>query len=112
MAGKSLTTASTLMCPHGATISVTTKNQKAKAGDKLITDADTFSISGCPFQLPTVPPTPSPCMQVVWVMPDMSVKVGSGSSLSTGSIGLCLAATQMPQGTVSIAGTQGKVSSR
>jgi hypothetical protein len=112
MAGKSLTTATTLMCPHGATIKVTTKNQKAKAGDKLITDADTFVISACPNQLPTVPPTPSPCVQVLWVLSDMSVKVGTGSSLSTGSLGLCLAATQIPQGKVTIGSTQGKVSTR
>jgi hypothetical protein len=112
MSGKALTTATTLTCPHGATIKVTTKNQKAKAGDKLITDADTFTISGCPNQLPTVPPTPSPCLQVLWVLPDLKVKVGSGSSLSTGSMGLCLAGTQIPQGTVTIGSTQGKVSTK
>jgi hypothetical protein len=112
MSGNSLTTATTLSCPHGATIKVTTKNQKAKAGDKLITDADTFIISGCTNQLPTTPPIPSPCVKVLWVLADLKVKVGGGSSLSSGSIGLCLAATQLPQGTVTIGSTQGKVSSQ
>jgi hypothetical protein len=112
MAGNSLTTATTLTCPHGATIKVTTKNQKAKAGDRIITDGDTYSISGCPNQLPTVPPTPSPCMSVVWLLADFKVKVGSAATLSAGSTGLCLAATQIPQGMVTIGSTQGKVSSR
>jgi hypothetical protein len=112
MSGKALTTATTLTCPHQATIKVTTKNQKAKAGDKLITDADTFTISGCQNKLPGTPPIPSPCVQVIWVLPDLSVKVGSGSSLSTGSLGLCLAGTGIPQGKVTIGSTQGKVSTK
>ncbi len=111
--GKLLTTSSTLQCPHGGQVQVTTTNTKVKAdGGYVLTVSDTFIISGCPFQIPAAPsPIPSPCMTVQWVVPDMFCKVNGTPTLSSSSVGLCLSAMQVPQGPVSIVNTQSVASS-
>jgi hypothetical protein len=103
MPGNALTTASTLMCPHGGTVSATTTNTGVKAGAPVLTQADTFLIAGCPFTLPSG--TPSPCTTVQWVTADVRTKVGA-PTLSESSVGLCLSPANAPQGPVSIAATQ------
>lgn len=71
---------------------------------------DTFTISGCPFQIPVGTGTvPSPCVTVRWIVTDMRNSVNGVPTLSANSVGLCLAATQVPQGTVSVVNTQTKV---
>ena len=112
MAGKTLTTASSLSCPHGGSVTIVPSNTHAKAdGSFIATMADTFTISGCPFQLPTVPPTPSPCVVVQWLLSDEMVKAGA-LTLSQASQGLCISALGPPQGPVVISSTQTKVSSK
>ena len=112
MAGEALTTASTLQCPHGAKVTISSTNTKAKAGADMVTAADTFTISGCTFQLPTPVPVPSPCTTVVWIVPETQVMVGGSPGLDKGCVGLCLAATGLPQGPVTVADTQSKVKGR
>lgn len=110
MAGSTLTTASTLQCPHGGQVKISSSNSRAKAGGSaIVTRSDTFSISGCSFALPS---GPSPCVSVKWMVADMKVKAGGEVSLSQGSVGLCLSGAQVPQGPVVVANTQAKVSSR
>jgi len=108
MAG-ALTTASTLQCPHGGQVQIVSSNTKVTADAALATSADTFTISGCPFQLPTPVPVPSPCVLVQWLVPDKKVTVGGNATLSDASSGLCLAATGVPQGPVQVASTQSAV---
>jgi hypothetical protein len=107
-----LTTASTLMCPHGGSVSISSSNTQAQAeGSALALATDTFTISGCPFQIPVGPTTkPSPCVKVQWLTQDLTTTVNGQATLSTASAGLCLSAEQLPQGPVSIASTQAKVS--
>jgi hypothetical protein len=114
MAGKALTTASALQCPHGGQVQISSSNTAVKAGGSAaVTSADTFSISGCPFQIPAAPsPIPSPCIQVQWLVPDMQARVGGSATLSEGSSGLCIAATGVPQGPVSVTSTQSAVQTR
>ena len=113
MAGATVTTASTLMCPHGGTVSIVSANSKASVnGSYIALSTDTFTISGCPFQLPTTPPTPSPCITVQWLVPDTQNSVNGTPTLSESSSGLCLSAMQAPQGPVSITAAQAKVQSR
>jgi len=113
MAGKALTTASTLQCPHGGQVQISSSNTTVKAGGSAaVTSADTFSISGCPFQIPATPPIPSPCVRAQWLVPDLQTKVGGTATLSEGSSGLCLAATSVPQGPVSVTNTQTSVQTR
>src|SRR5271157_2717445 len=95
-----LNASSTLMCPHGGTVSIVTSNSKVQGGgDFLVLSSDTFLIAGCPF---TLGPAPHPCMQVQWVVPAARSQVQSNSTLTEESVGLCVAADQTPQGPVQI----------
>ena len=103
-----LNTSSTLMCPHGGTVSAISSNTKTKAGGSyVLRSSDTFTIAGCPFALG---PTPHPCVQVRWVQTSLKSKVVSDSTLTASSVGLCVAADQAVQGTVLIQTTQSQVS--
>jgi hypothetical protein len=109
--GQFLTTASVLQCPHGGIVSAITTNAVAQAvGDYIVRSSDTFMIAGCPFVLPTPPPTPHPCMTVQWVVSALMNQVMSDSVLTEDSVGMCLAADQTPQGPVLISFTQPLVS--
>jgi hypothetical protein len=106
--GALLTTVSMLMCPHGGTVTAISSNTQVSAGGApLVRSSDTFIIAGCPFTLPG--PVPSPCMTVQWIQTDTQSKAAGDFTLSMNSMGLCLAATQAPQGTVLINNTQQKV---
>jgi hypothetical protein len=113
VSGFTLTVASTLTCPHGGTVQIVTGNARAKVGGAPAALAtDTYLVSGCPFQLPTTPPTPSPCVRVQWAVPDIQVQVGGAATLSQGSAGLCLSAMQAPQGPVVVVAGQARTRSR
>ena len=112
MAANSITTTATLQCPHGGSVQIVSTNAKVRADNAFMATAtDTFTVSGCPFQLPTTPPTPSPCITVKWLATDMRVKVNSGQTLSRSSSGSCQSALQVPQGAPVIVNTQTKVMS-
>jgi hypothetical protein len=103
-----LNTSSKLQCPHGGQVQIASSNTKTKGGgDALVRSSDTFTISGCPFIVGTVA---SPCVTVQWLTTANKVKADSGQTLTKDSSGLCKAATQAPQGSVSIVSTQTKVS--
>jgi hypothetical protein len=102
-----LTTASTLMCPHGGTVTASPGATKAKADAVLVRKGDSFSIAGCPFMIGS---NPHPCVSVNWVVAATRVKHDGDFVLTSASTGLCLAADQAPQGTVIVANTQPRVS--
>jgi hypothetical protein len=105
MAGQSLTTASSLQCPHGGAVIIVSTNPRARAGGApAATAADIFIVAGCPIS--------SPCVSVRWVVPDARVKVNGVPSLSRSSLGLCLNGLQIPQGTVVVLNTQTEVQSQ
>lgn len=112
MTGTLLTTSATLQCPHGGTVSIISSNARVKAGGvPLALATDTFTIAGCPFQIPVgVGTVPSPCVRVQWLVTNLKSQVNAMPTLSTASSGLCLAATQIPQGPVVIMQTQTQVS--
>jgi hypothetical protein len=114
MAGHSPNTGSTLQCPHGGTVQISTTNSKTGADGAFMAAAtDTFTVSSCPFQIPATPPIPSPCMKVLWLVPDMRVTIAGGNpSLSKSDAGMCLSAAGIPQGPVSVATTQTRVKSQ
>jgi hypothetical protein len=102
-----LTTASTLQCPHGGTVSIVSSNTKVQAGAALALANDTFTISGCPWQIVVGPGSvPHPCVKVQWTMTNKKTTVNGSPTLSQDSTGLCLAADQVPQGPVSVVQTQ------
>ncbi len=103
-----LTPSSSMMCPHGGTVSAVSANSRAKAGgDFILRSSDTFTIAGCPLNISGAP---HPCVQVKWVVSDQRSKAMSDFTLNESSVGLCVAGDQAPQGTVLINSTQTKVS--
>ena len=102
---------SQLQCPHGGTVSITSSNSKSKAnGEAILRSSDTFTVSGCSFTLP--PATPHPCVQVNWVQTATKCKAGGDAALTKGGVGMCVAADQAVQGTVTISSAQGKAGGR
>ncbi len=88
-----LTTSSTLRCPHGGTVSASLSKAPAYGqtprGVELST-ADQFPIAGCNF--------PSPCVRVRWISSPALV-------LDTRRVGLCVNSAGIPQGPVVIVKT-------
>jgi hypothetical protein len=106
MAGPTLTTGATLLCPHGGQVQAIPAQVRVKAADAVLTASDTFTIAGCAFTLPSG--TPSPCLSVKWLVVDTRV-TAAAATLSTSSTGLCMSAQNAPQGSVVIANTQQRV---
>jgi hypothetical protein len=102
-----LTAASQMMCPHGGTVTAAPSATKAIIDAPVLTMNDSFVVAGCAFTLPG--PSPSPCVSVQWSGPSSHVTHGGAPALTAASTGLCLAATQAPQGTVIVSTTQPKV---
>jgi hypothetical protein len=98
-----LTAASTMMCPHGGTVMAVPGQTQAVVDAPVLRGSDTFTIAGCPFIIALVP---SPCVTVQWVQTATQVQAGGDFVLNEASVGLCLAATQAPQGAVLIVMTQ------
>jgi len=99
-----LNAASIMMCPHGGTVSVITRNTKVMlAGSLLLSASDTFTVAGCAL---AGLPTPSPCMQVQWVTPNVRSQALGDFTLSETSVGLCVATNGAVQGTVLVNFTQ------
>jgi hypothetical protein len=112
MAGNALVAGATIKCPHGGTVQVTPTNSAVKADkDAMVLMSDTFTITGCTFQIPAATPIPSPCVQVRWLVGDTRVKINGQATLSETSTGLCLSAAGVPQGPVIVSNTQRNVSS-
>jgi hypothetical protein len=113
MAGNSVSVVDVLQCPHGGTVQIIPANPRVLVnGAPLATIADTFLISGCPFQIPATPPIPSPCLTVQWSAADQRTKVNGVSTVSQSSQGLCMGATGAPQGPVVIVSTQTRAHSQ
>lgn len=105
MAGKALTAASLLQCPHGGRVQIVSSYPTVGAAESPVaTIADLFLIVGCQFML--VPPIASPCFKVKWMVFNTVPTVNGQPTLDEGSIGLCLNAMELPQGTVIIQQTQ------
>jgi hypothetical protein len=99
-----LTSTSVIMCPHGGMVTAVPGQTRATAESPILRGTDTYTIAGCPFS----DPDPSPCVSVQWVQTATRVQAGGDFVLNESSVGLCLAATQAPQGTALILQTQPK----
>ena len=106
--GDFLTSASTLMCPHGGTVSAVPSNSKVTFGSSpVVLKTDTFTIAGCPFM---IGPSPHPCMTVQWQLAALKSTCDSTATLTKDSMGLCMAPDNAAQGPVQIVSTQAKAS--
>jgi hypothetical protein len=91
-----LTTASTLLCPHGGRVILTTGNTRARIqGSPALLLTDLHAVVGCPF---TVGTKPQPCVTVRWLVGAVQTRVDGIPVLLRNSVGLCLSAEQIPQG--------------
>ncbi len=101
----------TAICPHGGQVSVVSTNTRVKVmGQMVAVLGDTYTIAGCPFQIPVGPGTkPQPCIKVQWIVPAMRVKVMGKQVLLKASTGICLSAEQIPQGPPNVMMTQVRV---
>jgi hypothetical protein len=102
-----LTSASTMMCPHGGSVIAAPGSARADAGAPILRASDSFTIAGCSF---APGGTLHPCVSVNWQVTATNVKHGGDVVLNESSVGLCIAGDQAPQGTVLISGTQQQVS--
>jgi hypothetical protein len=99
---------STIMCPHGGQATVIPGNTQVQVGSNFaLLLSDTMIISGCSFN---VSGAPVPCLTVQWTAPATRVSVNGTPVLLETSIGLCLNAASVPQGTAIVSGVQTKVS--
>lgn len=101
----------TISCPHGGKVSVPPRSTSVTLGGQPPYVLDDFSvavpvISGCGFMMGT---TPSPCMRIQWQLAATKVKVDSSPVLLDTSVGLCVSAASVPQGTAMVSGFQTKV---
>lgn len=105
-----LTTASTVQCLHGGTVSLSTSNADVKAdGSPVLLVSDQHTVSGCPFTVPAGPsPKPQPCVSVKWTVGATQTKINGTAVLLKTSVGLCYSAEQIPQGPPVVANTQEK----
>jgi hypothetical protein len=80
---------STVQCPHGGTVNLST-------------------VTGCPFNTGT---NPSPCVTVLWLSGAGRASAGA-LLLNLSSIGLCFNPASIPQGVALISNTQSKVAAQ
>ena len=100
-----LTTASTVICPHGGQAQLLTTNTKALIdGAPVLLQTDIHPIVGCPF----TPVASSPCLTIRWVTAATQTAVDNVPVLLQTSVGLCLNAAQAPQGAAIVVQVQQK----
>lgn len=107
MPGYILTAASTVMCTHGGTATLTTANTKMKIdGSPALLESDIHSVAGCPFTIP--PSKPSPCIRIEWSLGATTCKCDGTPVLIQSSVGKCISAEGATQGVAIVAMTQMK----
>ena len=111
MATPMLTVNSTLLCPHGGSVSAVSTNSRVRFdGAPVVVQTDTFLVSGCPFQIPIGTGTkPSPCIKLQFVTAATRVRVGGTPALLNTDTALSLSAEQAPQGPPTVALVQFRV---
>ena len=104
-----LTTASTIICPHGGQATLFTKNTKVFAQQSpVLLESDIHPVVACPFTIP--PGKPSPCIRIEWSAGSSQTTTNSTAPLLKNSIGTCYNAENAPQGVAIVVNTQMKAS--
>lgn len=102
-----LTSRATITCPHGGSVTVTPTATRVRVdGDPPLRVGDVGTIADCPF---TVGTTASPCLRPEWTLPSTRVRAEGTAVLTHTSVGLCMSAANLPQGTALISGFQTRV---
>ena len=99
-----LTTASSVMCPHGGSAILLTSNSQALVlGVPVLLLTDVHAIAGCAFAPGGVP---TPCLTLQWLTGATQSAITGVPALLQTSVGLCLNAAQAPQGTAIVVQAQ------
>lgn len=110
MAADILTTASTIMCPHGGQVLLTTSNTKVLANrSPALIESDIHAVTGCSF---TVGQKYSPCIKVEWSFGSIKDSISGTNVLTKNSIGKCYSSEGALQGLATIVNTQMKDSAQ
>lgn len=109
--GSLLHVGATVLCSHGGQATPVPTNSRVLVGGQPVTVLpDTYTVAGCPFQIPIGTGTkPQPCVKVQWLVPATRVLVGGQPALLQTSLGMCQSAEQIPQGAPSVAYAQTRV---
>lgn len=109
--GPAVHVAAGVLCPHGAPAQVISTNARVLvSGQPVALAADTYLVSGCPFQVPVGAGTkPQPCLTLRWIAPAVRVTVLGQPVVAATSTGLALSAEQIPQGPPVVTATQPRV---
>jgi hypothetical protein len=98
----------TALCPHAGQVTAITSNTRVLLGGQpATTQADTYTIAGCVFNVSS---SPHPCVKVQWLAPATRVKINGQPAILQTSPGLSLAADQAPQGSPIVVAGQLRVS--
>ena len=109
MPGPLLTTAATVMCTHGGQATLSTANQKVRAGGQVLLESDVHTVAGCAF---APGGAANPCVRIEWTAGAGSVKVGGSKALVQSSVGKCLNAASAPQGVAIVVPGQARARGR
>jgi len=103
-----LTTASSVMCPHGGQAVLMTSNARVTAGGApVLLESDIHIIAGCPF---TIGPKYSPCVRIEWSAGAAMSTIDGVKPLTQSSVGRCIGVEGAPQGLAMVVQTQLKAS--
>lgn len=98
---------SSITCPHGGKVVLTTTNNKVLTDHKTATlQSDIHTITGCPFN---VNGSPQPCVTLQWTTAATKVTIMKQPVLIKMNTGICKNAAQVPQGPPNVSSTQIKV---
>jgi hypothetical protein len=109
MSAKLLDSKADVQCPHGGKAELSTANPVVRLGqDTALLATDEHPITGCPFQLPG--PKPSPCVKIRWSGGSGVARLDGGAALLlASSVGECLNAEGVSQGTAVVVRSQSAV---
>lgn len=107
MPGPIVHVGATITCGHAGMVTVAPGNPRVLvSGMPVATMADQFIVAGCPIN---VAGAPHPCVRIQWLVPAVRVLVGGAPVILQTSVGLGLAADQLPQGPPIVITTQPRV---
>jgi hypothetical protein len=108
MPGTALTTASSIVCPHGGQAVQTRSSSVATAGAVILLETDVHDVIGCTFYNGS---NYSPCLTIEWSAGANAVTVNGTKVLVRSSVGTCKNG-QIVQGFALINSTQLPVTAR
>lgn len=111
MSGPMLELGAVISCPHGGQVSpVSFGNRVRVEGMPALVAGDAYSVSGCPFAVPTpYGAKPQPCTEVLWSASAARVLVHGSPVLTATSAGQCRSADGVSQGPPVPSGVQQRV---